>query len=315
MLTFWTVFALKATLWATVTCVAAMAMPKQHPQARRMLALCGIWGVWMIPWLRLPQNGFSTVSLPINAGSTLSQTSLWLMVLASVWLVGSVILLLRLLREAASLRTLVRNAKSGLVPSAQSFEVRFSSEVNGPCMTGWWSPCVLLPQEAAHWSEPALQAALRHECQHARQHDGLHRVSAALLRAVFWWNPAVHAVCAIYESESEVCCDIEASTEGVGRREYGEMLLAHATGMPLRYLVMPFARRAGLRVRIERLLATPRDSRWMISTRWTTAVFLIATAGVLVAAIRVMPPAMPASSAMETEVMVRLNADPFPGSP
>lgn len=312
MLTFWSVFALKATLWAAATYVAALAVPAQHPQARRALALLGIWGAWLVPWLRLPQSG---VSLPFATDMEVNHASMGWMILAAVWLLGTVILLLRLLREAAGIEKLVRHAESSPLRLSLPVDVRFSREVAGPCMTGWWSPCVLLPQEAALWPEPALQAALRHECQHARQHDGLHRVGASLLRAVFWWNPAVHALCGIYEAESEVCCDLEASAQGVSRSEYGELLLAHATGLPLRHLAMPFARHSGLRARIERLLAKPRDSRWLISARCAVAVLLVTTAGLLVAAVRVADPVMPLNSAMEAEAMVRLSADPFPGSP
>jgi beta-lactamase regulating signal transducer with metallopeptidase domain len=182
-------------------------------------------------------------------------------------------------------------------------------------MTGWLRPCVLLPLEAATWPETTLQAALRHEYQHARQHDGLHRMCAALLQAVFWWNPALHALCRVYEADSEVCCDLEAAAASNNRREYGELLLAHATGMPPRGLAMPFARCAGLRGRMERLLAVPRHSPWVISTRWLTAVVLMVAAGMLVAAIRIAPFAVPPDSAMENEALIRLNADPFPNSP
>jgi len=160
-----------------------------------------------------------------------------------------------------------------------------------------------------------LQAALRHEVQHARQHDGLHRFCAQVLRAMFWWNPAVHVLCGIYEHESEVCCDLEASSIGVSRREYGEMLLAHATGSLPRGLAISFARRTGLRGRISRLLEVPRHSGWLTSTRWVAALLLVAAAGVLVAAVRIAPVELPSHSTMESEAKLRLSANPIPGAP
>jgi len=249
-------------------------------------------------------------SIPLGAMSEAANHD-WMAVFAVIWCLGSALLLLRLMREAASISHLVRQAKVGDVRSEVAMEVRFSREVEGPCMMGWRRPCVLLPLEADTWPEVTLRAALRHEWQHARQHDGLHRVCAAVLRAVFWWNPPVHFLCSLYETESEVCCDLEATAADVSRREYGEMLLAHATRIPARGLAMAFARRAGLRGRIERLLAVPKGSRWMLGVRWIVALTLTATAGVLVASIR----SLPVDAALETEAVIRLSADPFPASP
>ncbi|HEY1051589.1 MAG TPA: M56 family metallopeptidase, partial [Prosthecobacter sp.] len=235
---------------------------------------------------------------------------------AAVWILGSLILLVRLLREAFTLSRLLRKAEPKRAASSQAVEVRVSAEIEGPCMTGWWRPCVLLPLEALAWPAATLQAALRHEEQHARQHDGLHRLCTALLQAIFWWNPAVHLLCRIYEDESEVCCDFEASSSGVNRRQYGEMLLAHAMGMPGGALAMPFARRAGLRGRIGRLLATSQPTQWMSSARWCAALLLLLTAGMLMAAVRVAPlTAIPAQQDLTAEARLRLSADPFPGSP
>jgi len=103
----------------------------------------------------------------------------------------------------------------------------------------------------------------------------------------------------------------------VNRRQYGEMLLAHAMGMPAGALAMPFARRAGLRGRIGRLLATSQPTQWMSSARWCAALLLLTAAGVLVAAVRVAPSSagIPAQHDLTAEAVLRLSADPFPGSP
>lgn len=317
MATFWIAFALKATLWTAVISVAVWMIPAQHARLRRACALLGLWGVWVVPWLKLPATGIATRPLGVAEITMSTQPGAWVGIVAAAWLLGSLILLLRLLREAYAIGRMVRRAEPRRAGSAQVVEVRVSQEIEGPCMTGWWRPCVLLPLEALAWPAATLQAALRHEEQHARQHDGLHRVCAAVLQAIFWWNPAVHLLCRIYEEESEVCCDFEASSSGVNRRQYGEMLLAHAMGMPAGALAMPFARRAGLRGRIGRLLATAQPTQWMSSARWCAALLLLTAAGVLVAAVRVAPPsaAIPKQHDLAAEAVLRLSADPFPGSP
>ncbi|MCB1276348.1 M56 family metallopeptidase [Prosthecobacter sp.] len=312
MITFWIAIALKVTLWATAFCMAVLVLPRQQPRTRRVVALFGLWGAWLVPWL--PAKIVAMQAIPVSSSMYVSSFS-WVVVPAALWACGSVILLTRLLCEAATIAKLVKSAEMGALKKFAELEVRFSSEVEGPCMTGWWRPCVLLPHESVTWPESTLLAALRHERQHARQHDCLHRFCSALLRVAFWWNPAVHALCSLYEHESEVCCDHEASSAGMSRKEYGEMLLAHATGTPHRGFAMSFARRTGLRGRIARLLEAPRHSGWLTSTRWATALLLMTTAGVLVAAVRIAPVELPSHSSMESEARLRLSANPFPGAP
>lgn len=316
MITFWTAFALKATLWTAVISAAVWMIPTQHPKLRRACALLGLWGVWLVPWLKMPAGPISISAPALNVVEISTRPNSWMSALIAVWALGSLVLLFRLLRESFSITRLVQNARPQRTRSVATVEVRVSEEIEGPCMTGWWHPCVLLPQEALAWPAATLQAALRHEEQHARQHDGLHRLCTALLQATFWWNPAVHLLCRIYEEESEVCCDFEASSCGVNRRQYGEMLLAHAMGMPGVALAMPFARSAGLRGRIGRLLATSQPAQWMSSARWCAALLLLITAGMLMAAVRVTPITVtPSQQELTAEAVLRLSADPFPGTP
>ncbi|MGV3660763.1 MAG: M56 family metallopeptidase [Prosthecobacter sp.] len=312
MSTFWIALALKATLWTAAISMAVWMIPAQHPKLRRACALLGLWGVWIVPWLKFPTAGINITATAWEVVEVRTRSGSWMNAVVAAWVLGSLILLLRLLREHLSIARLVQSAKPQRICSATSVEVRVSAEIEGPCMTGWWRPCVLLPLEALAWPAATLQAALRHEEQHARQHDGLHRVCTALLQAVFWWSPAVHLLCRIYEEESEVCCDFEASSRGVNRRQYGEMLLAHAMGTPARALAIPFARRAGLRGRIGRLLATSRPAHWMSSTRWCAALLLLMAAGMLVAAVRIDTLEVPPTPSLESEARLRLSADPFP---
>ncbi|MDB6006076.1 MAG: hypothetical protein JWR15_3063 [Prosthecobacter sp.] len=68
------------------------------------------------------------------------------------------------------------------------------------------------------------------------------------------------------------------------------MLLAHATQMPQPAHAMSFARRSGLRVRIQRLFDTRRDPSWLLSARWLAVLGLTLSAAVFMASIRVTPP-------------------------
>lgn len=259
------------------------------------------------------EEQFLTASIAVATDMT-SQSGWWWPILTGAWALSSLILLLRVMSDVIGILRLVRQAEKSTLNPGGAVEVRFTADIEGPCMTGWLRPCVLLPLAAASWPEGTLRATLRHECQHARQMDGLHRFCAALVRACFWWNPAMHVLCGIYEAESEVCCD-EAAATACSRREYGEMLLAHATQMPMPAFALSFAHRSGLRVRMQRLFETRRDSGWMLSARWLTALTLIIGAAVLMASIRVMSPDFMQGISLKQEAQLRLKADPFPGAP
>jgi hypothetical protein len=309
MTVFWTALAFKATLWALILGLAAIAVPAAYPRGRRALALVGIWGLWLLPWLpEVPATEFHAgLSIPLPVPAGVAQP--WLV---WAWASGGFIAMLRLLREALHLAACARKAEKDRIGDA---EVHFSAQVAGPCMAGWLRPRVYLPMEARNWPPSSLRAALRHELQHVRQHDGLHRAAAAVLRSLFWWNPAVHALCSIYENESEVCCDLEAADGVMSRHAYGHLLLAHACGGQVKALAPLFAWRSGLRKRIERLVARRRESRWRLAARWMIVTAVLGLGGVTMASIRWSSEAsVPGVSAEQQEALLRLQADPFPAA-
>ena len=307
MIAFWTALALKATLWALILGLASVAVPAAFPRGRRALALVGIWGLWLLPWMpELPVTALHTdARLPVHVMESVSQP--WLV---WAWVLGGLIAILRLLREALHLAACARKAQKDRIGEA---EVHFSAEVEGPCMAGWLQPRVFLPLEAKNWPVSSLRAALRHELQHVRQHDGLHRTAAAVLRSLFWWNPVVHALCSIYENESEVCCDLEAADGVMSRHDYGHLLLAHAGGGHAAALAPLFAWQSSLQKRIERLVAERSESPWRLTARWMIVTALLVLGGVTMASIRLSSEAPAAgASAEQQEALMRLQANPFP---
>lgn len=315
-----TAFVIQTALWSLLIWAAAFAVPASYPHIRRAVALTGLWGLWVIPWLpAAPQwAGLEEQGIPLpypSEGTIGSLAAIW----PKIWLAGTIWQLFRLGHE------MMRNARIRLTEPLslpwlpEHIRTYYSAQVEGPCMTGWWSPRVLLPLGARHWPERELRAALRHEIQHIRQHDGLHRLYTALLQALFWWNPALHALCRLYETESEVCCDLAALETRTHRKAYGEMLLAHASGnYSAHRLAVPFAQKSGLRSRIERLLGTPDDAapRRMYPLRWIVFLALLLVATLLPATIhKPSVPSNPSEPSLHTEAQLRLLANPFPGQP
>jgi bla regulator protein BlaR1 len=255
----------------------------------------------IVPWLVLPNVPMATVSLPEIAFT--ATPSLVVAALLSLWGLGTALRLLRLVMEVYGLHRRVQSStlhsRSSLAP------IRCAEGLSSPCIWGIARPVILMPSDATDWPREAWSAALAHEEQHLRQNDGLHRLMAALVRAIFWWNPLVHALCRRLELESELCCD-EAATRGTGRRAYGELLLSLATGARFE-TAAAWASAGGLKERLHRLLspASAPDARWWAHPKRALAVL---GAAALIIGCCVTPSFTP----LQKEAMLRLSADPFP---
>lgn len=126
----------------------------------------------------------------------------------------------------------------------------------------------------------------------------------------------MHALCSIYENESEVCCDLEAAEGVMTRREYGHLLLAHACGHHTMALAPLFALRSSLQRRIERLITVRREAAGVRMARWMMVAGLLMLGGWAMASIRLSPDASAPGATMEpSEAMLRLQANPFPLEP
>lgn len=114
------------------------------------------------------EEQFLTASIAVATDMT-SQSGWWWPILTGAWALSSLILLLRVMSDVIGILRLVRQAEKSTLNPGGAVEVRFTADIEGPCMTGWLRPCVLLPLAAVSWPEGTLRATLRHECQHAWQ--------------------------------------------------------------------------------------------------------------------------------------------------
>lgn len=151
---------------------------------------------------------------------------------------------------------------------------RVSNDGPGPCLVGFWKPCIALPV----WLlEPGkaheLEWAIRHECEHLRAHDSRWIVAVRLMTALHWWNPFVYLLARSWDHSRERVCDLKAAGDGGERSEYGHFILSLAAAdqprMAAAMAVSGNAKR--LRKRIDSLLGAKRGvSR--IGTLWRVAV-------------------------------------------
>jgi TonB family protein len=86
-------------------------------------------------------------------------------------------------------------------------------------------PKVLLPRDAATWSDDTIRIVLGHELAHVRRGDWAVQLLADCVRCVYWFNPLVWIACRRLRLESEHACDDAVLRLGVAAPDYANQLL------------------------------------------------------------------------------------------
>ena len=119
-------------------------------------------------------------------------------------------------------------------------------------------PRVMLPADAAGWTDERVHAVLCHELAHIRRRDWIVQIAAETLRALYWFNPLLWLACARLRWESERACDDVVLRMGVPPASYARHLIdlarSHAHREPVLATAMPMARASSLQGRITAML-------------------------------------------------------------
>lgn len=94
-----------------------------------------------------------------------------------------------------------------------------------PVTWGLSRPRVLLPAQAAAWSQECLRAALLHELGHVQRWDWLTQVAALFTCALYWWHPLVWFAAKHARAESERACDDLVLNAGINAANYAQHLI------------------------------------------------------------------------------------------
>ncbi|WP_435020893.1 M56 family metallopeptidase [Tundrisphaera sp. TA3] len=181
--------------------------------------------------------------------------------LGVAWLVGTAIALIRL---AVGWRVLARLRASAEpftiedpTPTTRGVAVATHPAVGSPIVLGGRRPTILVPEGWAAMPEASRRACLLHEIAHLERQDDLAKLAGELIRAPFWFHPAVAWLLARLDREAELACDEAAVGRGVAPRDLAELLLAFAR-RPARLdpagLAPRFFDRGTVAARIHRLL-------------------------------------------------------------
>lgn len=164
-------------------------------------------------------------------------------ILAVVILVGIaarfVILVLGILR----LRQF-REASSPVPLSSESFSVleemrarisprsefRFSADVDSPVTFGFAAPVILLPERFLSMDSRFQAAIACHELLHVRRGDWAHHLAEEIVRAGFWFHPAIAWLIARVRLAREQVVDLEVVRLTQARKPYLEALMEFTAG-------------------------------------------------------------------------------------
>lgn len=136
----------------------------------------------------------ATASAPLDATATATPLP-WF----AVWLAGCLALFaLQVLQQWQFRRRCGVRPQRGALQRAAA----------GPCVSGLWRPVILLPADfRARYDRRERRLVLAHEIVHLRRGDLLANAVAALLRALFWFNPLLHVALRWFRLDQELACD------------------------------------------------------------------------------------------------------------
>src|SRR5256884_5094715 len=154
-----------------------------------------------------------------------------------------------------------RPPRSTLFPYTTLF--RSSAQVDSPVTFRFGAPGVLLPELFASWA-PRFQSAIAcHELLHVPRLDWVHHLGEEILRAVFWFHPAIAWLVSRVRLAREQIVDLEVVRLTEARKPYLASLLEFANGpAPIAAIpAPPFLAERQLVERIALMLEEVRMSR------------------------------------------------------
>ncbi len=116
-----------------------------------------------------------------------------------------------------------------IAESGRRIDLRVSEELRVPTAVGLWKPAVVIPAWALReLSAAELNAVVLHEVAHLRRWDDWTNLAQKLLRAVFFFHPAVWWVEGRLSLEREMACDDMVLAQTRNPRAYAECLVSLA---------------------------------------------------------------------------------------
>jgi beta-lactamase regulating signal transducer with metallopeptidase domain len=189
--------------------------------------------------------------------------------LGVVWLLGAILMLVRLCWRIRAERRSTREERPGFL--AHGVPVLFAANGHGPEMAGVLRPRISLPDGIDRFlSEPEINAVLIHELTHARRRDNLARLIYEVGLCVLWFHPLVWLAGSRLALYRELSCDERVIQSGHGRDLVSALTkLANPEGT----LLLQTTASSFLSYRLERLAAPQPQQTCRAQSTLMTAVF------------------------------------------
>lgn len=268
-----------------------LRVPKARLLYWQLLAAACLALPWLRPWrseviaIATPAATFepdvaqAVAAAPVHALPSLAAIGLW--VLAA----GCVVRLILLAFGFRKLSGYRKNGREIPLPSgwngiAAGARLLLSSEISGPVTFGFFNPVVLLPEGFPEMPEAMRDAILFHELLHVERRDWLMTVGEEVLRAAFWFHPAVWWVLGEIQLAREQTVDQAVIEMTQAREGYVDTLLAMA-GVNPRLDLAPaplFLRRRHLKQRVMGIVGDVRMSKTSLIFAQAAALTVLAAA-------------------------------------
>jgi TonB family protein len=208
----------------------------------------------------------------------LPRTEIALLLLAA----GAVIRLGWLAVGFRRLRRYRRNSRpfSATQPWRTRAELRVSNDVSGPVTFGYRRPVVLLPGSFQELAPRMQDAIICHEILHVERRDWVFTVAEELVRAVFWFHPAIWWLLGEIQLSREQAVDRKVIELTQARDPYVDALLAIAGAHP-QFDLAPaplFLRKRHLKQRVVSILKEVRMSRTRLISALAAGLGMLAAA-------------------------------------
>jgi TonB family protein len=198
-----------------------------------------------------------------------------------IWAAGAAFGLVRMLVAWIALAWLRRSSR---VLTHAGVPVLDAGPGRMPMVMGIVRPAILLPSEAAQWTEERRAVVIRHELAHVERGDLATNLLARLALVLHWWNPLVWIAWREFLEERERAADDLVLASGARASDYAAHLLEIARGMQARDRVasaaIAMARPSQLEGRLLAILDSGVNRR---AVRRTAPVLAAVAAVVLVA--------------------------------
>jgi TonB family protein len=182
--------------------------------------------------------------------------------------------------------------RSDVAPRA---ELRFSCEVAQPAGFGLRHPIILLPEGFFAMDPNAQRAVACHELLHVALRDWPWILVEEVVRALFWFHPAVWWLVERIQESREQLVDRLVIARIPSKRAYMTALLAFADGGRLPVAATALVRKRHLRSRLRKLAKEEVMPRRRLV--WTAAVLVCVMGGAIAGAVVALPLGWPIGEA------------------